>query len=155
MTKMKKLIFAMSLFLSTSVAIFAQETKTVEATANGPEISFTELVHDYGNVKLNGDGTCEFEFTNTGNEPLILSRPKSSCGCTVPTWPNQPILPGEKEKIKVTYNTAKAGAFNKTVTVTSNAKVNNNVVLRIKGTVLAPTDETLPIKKNDLAPATK
>jgi hypothetical protein len=152
---MKNLILAIGLLFSTSVAVFAQDTKPVEATANGPEISFTELVHDYGNVKLNGDGACEFEFTNTGNEPLILSRPKSSCGCTVPTWPNQPILPGEKEKIKVTYNTTKAGPFNKTVTVTSNAKVNNNVVLRIKGTVVAPTDETLPIKKNDLAPATK
>jgi hypothetical protein len=152
---MKKLIIAFGLFLSTAFILDAQEVKPLTTSTNGPEISFTELVHDYGNVKLNGDGTCEFEFTNTGNEPLILSRPKSSCGCTVPTWPNQPILPGEKEKIKVTYNTSKAGAFNKTITVTSNAKVNNNIVLRIKGTVVAPTEEALPLKKNDLAPATK
>ena len=120
---MKKLIIAFGLFLSTAFILDAQEVKPLTTSTNGPEISFTELVHDYGNVKLNGDGTCEFEFTNTGNEPLILSRPKSSCGCTVPTWPNQPILPGEKEKIKVTYNTSKAGAFNKTITVTSNAKL--------------------------------
>jgi len=155
MIKMKNLMFTIGLFLGISVAVSAQDVKAVTTSTNGPEISFTDLIHDYGNVKLNGDGTCEFEFTNTGNEPLILSRPRSSCGCTVPTWPNQPILPGEKEKIKVTYNTTRAGAFNKTVTVTSNAKVNNSVILRIKGTVIAATDETLPIKKNDLAPATK
>lgn len=151
---MKRLILSMFFVAGTYFGVHAQETKATTAPVNGPEITFSELVHDYGNIKLSGDGTCEFEFTNTGNEPLIIQRPKSSCGCTVPTWPNQPILPGEKEKIKVTYNTSKAGPFNKTVTVTSNAKVNSSVVLRIKGTVLAPTDETLPIK-SDLAPATK
>lgn len=155
MIKMKNLILAIGFLISTTSVIFAQDVKPADANPNGPEITFTDIVHDYGNVKLNGDGTCEFEFTNTGNEPLILQSPKSSCGCTVPTWPNQPILPGEKDKIKVTYNTSKAGSFNKTVTVTSNAKVNNNIVLRIKGTVVVPADEALPEKKNDLAPAVK
>lgn len=152
---MKNLILAIGFILSSTVAVFAQDAKPVETSANGPEITFTAVEHDYGNVKLNGDGTCEFEFKNTGNEPLILSRPRSSCGCTVPTWPNQPILPGEKEKIKVTYNTTRVGAFNKTVTVTSNAKVNNSVILRIKGTVIAPAAEELPVKKNELSPVTK
>lgn len=113
---------------------------------NGPEITFEETVFDYGEILLHGDGTHEFEFTNTGNEPLILSRPRSSCGCTVPTWPRQPILPGDKEKIKVTYNTNKAGPFNKTVTILSNAKNSSSVVLRIKGKVVNTPAEAMPAK---------
>ena len=121
----------------------AQDAKVSE---NGPEIEFEKLVHDYGEVPYNGNGECEFRFTNTGNEPLILQKPKSSCGCTVPTWPKEPILPGESEVIKVTYRTTKVGTINKTITVTSNAKVNSTVVLRIKGTVLEQPVETVPEK---------
>lgn len=143
---MKRIVALLGLMLAFTTFVAAQQETTKETT-NGPEITFTETLHDYGDLQLNGDGTFEFEFTNSGNEPLILSRPRSSCGCTVPTWPRQPILPGEKEKIKVTYNTAKAGPFNKTVTVMSNAKSNSNVVLRIKGTVLAAPQEALPAKE--------
>ncbi len=136
------LIFVI-LFGFSQLAMAQSEEKK---TANGPEITFEETVFDYGEIMLNGDGTHEFEFTNTGNEPLILSRPRSSCGCTVPTWPRQPILPGDKEKIKVTYNTNRAGAFNKTVTILSNAKNASSVVLRIKGTVVNAPAEALPSK---------
>ena len=94
------------------------------------------------------DGTCEFKFTNTGKEPLILSKPQSSCGCTVPTWPQEPILPGKSDVIKVTYNTNNVGPINKTVTVTSNAKT-SRLVLSIKGTVTAKPAETVPVKTND------
>lgn len=121
----------------------AQEEKVSE---NGPEIQFEKLVHDYGEVQYNGNGECEFRFTNTGNEPLILQKPKSSCGCTVPTWPKEPILPGESDVIKVTYKTTKVGSINKSITVTSNAKTNATVILRIKGNVLPQPTETLPEK---------
>lgn len=132
---MKKLSFIIGVLLFSVGALYAQnETNT--SPVNGAVIQFENTVHDYGDVPLNGNGECEFEFTNTGNEPLILSRPTSTCGCTVPSWPKQPILPGEKEKIKVTYNTRKAGPINKTVTVTSNDKNGTKVVLRIKGRVL-------------------
>ena len=92
-----------------------------------------------------GDGVCSFKFTNTGKEPLILQQPQSSCGCTVPTWPKEPVFPGESNEIKVTYNTKKAGPINKTVTVRSNAK-NNTVVLRITGKVEA--DLTSSYRRN-------
>lgn len=121
--------------------------KAQEEIVNGPEISFEKLVHDYGEVPLNGNGTCEFRFTNTGNEPLLIERPRSSCGCTVPTWPKEPVLPGESQVIKVTYRTNHAGVINKTVTVTSNALKNNNVVLRIKGKVVETQQEALPTKE--------
>ena len=140
---MKKLVFLIGVLVMMAGVAMAQEEKVSE---NGPEIEFEKLVHDYGDVQYNGNGECEFRFTNTGNEPLILQKPKSSCGCTVPTWPKEPILPGESDVIKVTYKTTKVGAINKSITVTSNAKTNATVVLRIKGTVLPQPTETLPEK---------
>ncbi len=140
---MKNFVLTLALVFSVIVA-GAQDEKKV----NGPEISFKKTTHDYGNIELNGDGTYNFEFTNTGNEPLILSKPRSSCGCTVPQWPKEPILPGETNSIKVTYNTHKAGPFNKTVTIYSNAKNKSTVLLRIKGKVEKPTAEALPEKNN-------
>lgn len=142
---MKNFILIVALVFSI-VIVRAQDEKTV----NGPEITFPKTEHDYGTIYLNGDGTYNFEFTNTGNEPLILSKPRSSCGCTVPSWPKEPILPGETDKIKVTYNTHKAGAFNKTVTVYSNAKNKATVLLRIKGKVEAKPAEALPEKDNSV-----
>jgi hypothetical protein len=86
-------------------------------------------------------------FKNTGNEPLILSQPKSSCGCTVPEWQKKPILPGETDVIKVTYKyTDRPGSFSKYVTIFSNAKVNNTVKIYIKGKVLEAATEALPTK---------
>ena len=140
---MKKLVFLIGVLVMMAGVAMAQEEKVSE---NGPEIEFEKLVHDYGDVQYNGNGECEFRFTNTGNEPLILQKPKSSCGCTVPTWPKEPILPGESDVIKVTYKTTKVGPINKSITVTSNAKTNATVVLRIKGTVLPQPTETLPEK---------
>ncbi|MBR6847266.1 MAG: DUF1573 domain-containing protein [Bacteroidales bacterium] len=140
---MKKLVFLIGVLVMMAGVAMAQEEKVSE---NGPEIEFEKLVHDYGEVQYNGNGECEFRFTNTGNEPLILQKPKSSCGCTVPTWPKEPILPGESDVIKVTYKTTKVGTINKSITVTSNAKTNATVVLRIKGNVLPQPTETLPEK---------
>lgn len=147
---MKKLILLSGLLLSI-LAITAQDVK--EKPENGPQITFKTTMHDYGEIFVDGDGTFNFEFTNTGNEPLILSKPVSSCGCTVPSWPKEPILPGETNSIKVTYNTHKAGAFNKTVTVNSNAKKNPSVLLKIKGNVLAKPGEAMPLKDNSAGAA--
>lgn len=122
-----------------------QDVQTTDQSANGPEISFTKVVHDYGTIEQNADGTCEFDFTNTGNEPLVLSTVRSSCGCTVPQWPREPILPGKSEKIKVKYDTRRMGAINKSITVLSNAKT-SSVVLRISGKVVPKTQEAIPEK---------
>ena len=131
------------------VVVMAQ----AENKKNGPEITFKTTLHEYGEIYLGGDGTFNFEFTNTGNEPLILSKPRSSCGCTVPAWPKEPILPGETNKIKVTYNTNKAGAFNKTVTVYSNAKNKAAIILKIKGKVVKKPAEALPEKETSMGAA--
>ncbi len=102
---------------------------------NAPEILFDKTVHDYGTIRYNGDGKCVFKFTNTGNEPLILTNVRSSCGCTVPEWPREPILPKHSDVINVEYKTTRVGKINKNITVQSNGTP-ATVVLRIKGQVL-------------------
>lgn len=144
---MKKLVLLIGVLVMTLGLAKAQD---VTVSENGPEIEFEKLTHDYGEVPYNAsDGyvECEFRFTNTGNEPLILQKPHSTCGCTVPSWPKEPILPGESDVIKVTYRSTKVGKINKSITVTSNAKKNSTVILRIAGTVLNQVTETLPEKE--------
>jgi hypothetical protein len=142
---MKNRVVSMILLVFGSLSLLAQEPAQ-PVNPNAPDISFDKVVHDYGTVVQGGDGTCEFKFTNTGKEPLILSRPISSCGCTVPTWPQEPILPGKSDVIKVTYNTNNIGPINKTVTVNSNAKT-SRVMLSIKGQVVAKPATALPEKQ--------
>ena len=83
--------------------------------------------------------TYDFKFTNTGSEPLIISKAEGSCGCTVPIWPKEPIMKGQTAGVKVTFNsTGKLGVQDKTVTLTSNAAT-NPMIIHIKGTVEKPT----------------
>ena len=136
---MKKLL-AVFMFLALAMGIANAQTTTPEpkqVPANGPKIEFSVLEHNYGQVEKGGDGNCEFTFTNTGNETLILSSVRASCGCTTPSWTQAPIMPGQTGTIKVKYNTNNVGQFNKTITVTSNAVDNARVVLKIKGNVIA------------------
>lgn len=151
--KMKKLAFTIGTLLLTVFVASAQEkVATPPVPTSLAEITFDKDVHDFGTVEYAGNGTYEFKFKNTGKEPLIISDAKGSCGCTVPTYPkNIPIKPGETQVIKVTYDTKRAGNFNKTVTVTSNAKTPSKL-LTIKGKVdPAPTEEAFPSngKKDD------
>ena len=132
---MKK-FFLLSLFVSMAFTMInAQEAEPKDQPMNGPKISFTEQEHNYGTLQKGGDGNCEFTFTNEGNEPLILSNVKASCGCTTPSWTKEPIMPGKSGSIKVRYNTNNVGGFTKTITVTSNAINSPRVVLKIKGKV--------------------
>jgi hypothetical protein len=144
---MKAIITFFLLVLVPFATITAQDSKDLPA-ANGPEIAFIKTVHDYGEIFVGSDGNSTFVFTNTGNEPLILSRPRSSCGCTVPSWPRQPILPGESDSITVTYNTANPGRINRNVTIVSNARNSNSVVLRITGNVTQKPQAVL-LEKNE------
>ncbi|HNX06147.1 MAG TPA: DUF1573 domain-containing protein [Bacteroidales bacterium] len=129
------------IFAFVMLAVFASNAQTASTTksdakAAGPEITFESLEHDYGTIVQGANGDCVFKFKNTGNEPLILSDVRKSCGCTTPTWSKEPILPGQSGEIKVGYNTNNVGTFSKTITVISNA-TNANVTLIIKGTVNA------------------
>ncbi len=108
---------------------------------NGPKIEFkaADNTIDYGTVsKKKDNGIRSFEFTNTGDAPLIIINVLSTCGCTVPTKPTEPIMPGKKGKIDIKYNMI-PGPIRKTITVESNA-VNydgGRIALKIKGDVIA------------------
>tara|TARA_R110002072_G_scaffold15884_13_gene63120 strand:- start:3750 stop:4199 length:450 start_codon:yes stop_codon:yes gene_type:complete len=128
---MKKLLFTLSIF---AIGTWAMAQTTEVANPNAPKIKFQETVLDYGTIDKGSNGVRTFEFTNEGNEPLIVTKTKGSCGCTVPTKPTEPIAPGDKGVIKVKYDTNRVGPFTKTVTVSSNADT-PTVVLKIKGVV--------------------
>ncbi len=127
---MKKLYLLLVVFVA-SGTLWAQ---------SGPKISFKTTEIDYGTVEKGDNGYRLIEFTNTGDAPLIISRVKSSCGCTVAEKPDKPVMPGQKGRIKVHYNTRHVGPFRKTVTIYSNAVnvPNGVVVVKIKGRVVDP-----------------
>lgn len=113
-------------------------TAVMGMVAQGPAIEFVTTSHDFGNIREKGDPvTCEFEFTNTGDEPLVIISANASCGCTRPEFPKKPIKPGKTGKITVTYLPAgRPGEFAKTVKVRTNAKRPKSVSLKINGVVL-------------------
>ncbi|MFV8440895.1 DUF1573 domain-containing protein [Flavobacterium sp. LB2P44] len=121
----------------TSKKLKATNTRVAAAKVNGAGMVFVSETIDYGTVAYNSDGRREFVFTNNGNKPLIITNAQGSCGCTVPTYPKEPIAPGARGVIGVKYDTSRAGqAFTKTVTLTTNAVVPTKT-LTIKGNVLA------------------
>lgn len=119
---MKKVLAA--LFITATVGI-----------ASAQSISFDKTTMDYGTVKTGADGNRTFVVKNTGDKPLILSNVKPSCGCTVPDWSKDPIMPGKTSEIKVHYNTKINGKFTKQIEVFSNDPNSSRSVLTITGTV--------------------
>ena len=139
-TSFRNIFFIMSLFLFTAMS--AQETVETESGI----FEFESEVIDYGTIDQNSDGVRAFKFKNVGNSPIVITKVKGSCGCTVPTKPKGPIMPGESAEIGVKYATDRVGAFAKTVTVSSNAS-KASIVLKIKGKVLATeTEGAEPVK---------
>ena len=131
---------------SSKKAAKAKTSKAVVAPkVQGAGMNFTSDVMDYGTIEHKADGAREFVFTNNGTEPLIIMNAQGSCGCTVPTWPREPIAPGATAVIGVKYDTNRPGPFTKTITLTSNSKETPSKVLTIKGNV----------KPAEVAPAVK
>lgn len=101
---------------------------------------------DYGNIEFNGEPLRVVKFKNTGSEPLIIKNARGSCGCTVPNWPKEPILPGESGQIEIRYATNRVGGINKKVTVTTNEEKEH--VISVLGTVgpepVKETQESVP-----------
>ena len=137
---MKKYILLTFVFINGLV--FAQSGAKIVFDAKDNTI-------DYGTVnKVDDTGLRSFEFTNIGDAPLIITNVLSTCGCTVPSKPTEPILPGKTGKIDVKYNMS-TGPIRKTITVESNA-VNveeGRVVIKIKGEVVEKPVENLLEKK--------
>ena len=128
--------FALAFLLLISALGFSQEVATSDKIG---EFSFESDVIDYGSIQKDADGVRVFKFTNTGDAPIVITNAKGSCGCTVPTYSQNVIAPGDAGEISVKYATNRIGVFTKTVTLTSNASEASKV-LRIKGEVLKPVE---------------
>jgi len=119
---MKKILALLAIFMSVVSITFAQDKQPLKKQA---EIKFDQTVYDFGRFPESSPvQTCKFYFTNTGNDLLIIHQAVASCGCTVPKYPKEPIRPGERGSITVTYNgTGKVpGVFKKSITLRTNAK---------------------------------
>ena len=130
----------LTLIIACTDSSSAEENKSV--ISEGAQIDFKSTEYNFGKIPYQGNAEYNFVFENTGNEPLVLQHVKSTCGCTVPEWPKEPVAPGEKASIKVRYNTRISGSFAKGITVYSNAK-DATIQLRIKGEVEKPAADSM------------
>ena len=108
-------------------------------------MSFEKLDIDYGQIEKGSEPLRVFKFTNKGTAPLIIQDAKGSCGCTVPSYPHEPIMPGQSNVVQVRYDTQRIGAFTKTVTLTTNDPTTPTITLTIHGEVKAPPAQETPI----------
>jgi hypothetical protein len=112
---MKKIALLFSFFV---LALATQ----VQAQESGPVITFKESSKDFGDITQGQQVAHTFVLTNTGKQPLIISNVAATCGCTVPSWPKEPVAPGKSAEIKVSFNsTGKVGKQNSVVRIYSNA----------------------------------
>jgi len=147
-----KTFFSLLLAVVVASPLFAQNADTKSEAK--PSFKFKAESHDFGKIKEGVQATHEFEFTNTGKGPLIISNVAASCGCTTPDWTREPIAPGKTGKIKAVYNSqGRPGQFTKQVTVTSNAEEATKV-LTISGLV-EKVEPGVPETKPAASPVTK
>lgn len=134
-------IFAITGVQAQSKTVAAAKSTEAASKVQGPGIMFSSETIDYGTIAHKSEGNREFTFVNNGTAPLLIKSASGSCGCTVPTYSKEPIMPGKSGSIKVNYDTSRVGAFQKTVTITTNAG-DEKKVLTIKGNVLAAAAAT-------------
>ena len=141
---MKKLTILFFVFLMASaITVMAQDAAPVkqasatiaESPAMGPKAEWDTKTLDLGEVKYRVNTEAEFTLANTGNEPLLITYAKASCGCTNLKYSKEPILPGNSAKLSVTYNGSGNGNFRKSITVQTNADA-SRTSLQIMGTVI-------------------
>ena len=154
---MKHVFALIALFCLTFGVTYAQESESivkevvmVEKSGDQPVMTLASTTVDYGEISKGSDPLRSVEFTNTGNAPLIIKHAKGSCGCTVPNWPKEPILPGETSQIEIRYDTKRVGPIRKTVRITTN-EGDQPHILQIKGLINAAAPaEVLPTKDGGL-----
>ncbi len=145
---MKKILTLFAFVLCAYLA--TAQTAEPATQVDGPVFTFEEMVIDYGEIDQGSDPFRTFHFTNTGNEPAIIKTAKGSCGCTTPSWPKEPIMPGEASEIQVRYDTNRVGPFTKTVKLSTNMG-DENIILTIKGKVLKGEEKMAAPKKDKTA----
>jgi len=136
-----KILATFLIGLMTMPGVLAQENEATNQT--GPVMAFNEEKHDFGDIYQGDKVEHDFEFENTGNEPLIITNVQTTCGCTAPEWPRDPVAPGQASKIKVVFNSSgKIGRQNKVITIVSNAKNPLNRVSIVTNVLPKKDDDT-------------
>jgi len=138
---MKNIITLLLLSFTSAFLIAQTDNATPDVPSEGgPIMTFETMDVDYGTIKQHGEPLRVLNFTNTGDEPLVIKNCKGSCGCTVPEWPKEPIMPGEEATIEIRYATNRLGKINKTVKITTNEGDVPHVV-RVIGNILKEEEE--------------
>ena len=157
---MQKIILSLAILFAATMTSFAQTEKgdvkiktpiqivedVVEerAEGEGPIMTLESDVVDYGTIEQHGEPLRVLKFSNTGTEPLVIKNARGSCGCTVPTWPKEPIMPGEESEIEVRYATNRLGKINKTIKITTNQGGDPQVIKVIGKVLAAEKEEAVP-----------
>ena len=128
---MKKTILIFLGIMAAMITVMAQDL----AMAGNESMVWNKKVHDFGEIEKSVAVTATFEFENTGQTPIIVTAAKASCGCTVAEYTREPIPVGEFGSVTATYNAAKVGTFNKTVTLTISGS-DEPIVLTLRGNVV-------------------
>lgn len=121
---------------ATLLACTGQAQPSEAVTVGGPNLSVDTETYDFGSIEKGSDGSCVFVVTNTGDQPLIISKCDKTCGCTVPKCDPKPVTTGETSEIVVTYDTKRVGPFTKSVKVHSNDPDEPLKILKVTGTVV-------------------
>jgi hypothetical protein len=151
----KNLVSVLLLCLGFAFVANAQAPAVAPVDDPKAEITFEKSLHNFGDIHQGDVVTQVFKFKNTGKAPLIISNVLVTCGCTVPVWPKEPILPGKKGEISATFNSAgKMGAQNKVITIQSNAS-NSQAQVTIVSNVLPAVTTTPAAPAPTLTPAGK
>ena len=142
---MKKFLATFSM-VALLVAFASAQATTAEPTksVSSPVMTFEKTEIDYGTIAQGADPLRKFKFKNTGTDALVIKNARGSCGCTVPSYKKEPIMPGETSEIEVRYDTQRVGPFTKTVTIETN-EGDQPRVLTIRGTVNEkPAEPSVP-----------
>lgn len=154
---MKKVFFTLMAFAAFSVLAFAQDTQVKKTQdTSGPVLTLESNTIDYGSIEKNSEPLRTVGFTNTGTEPLIIKSARGNCGCTVPKWPKEPILPGETKQLEVRYATNRVGKFSKKVTLRTNEGDAVVHTIKVMGEVLKDQAQGgVPSGKKNMLNSTK
>lgn len=138
--------FLLGVFLA--FGFFAFSSSAIAQT--GPVMTFESTTVDYGEIERGAERIKTVTFTNTGDGPLVITNARGSCGCTVPDWPKEPIMPGETSSLSINYDTNRLGNINRTIRVSTNEGGDPHVLL-IRGNVIQQKqEESVPKKDGNL-----
>lgn len=154
---MKKIVFTLFVMVF-AVSISTAQTKTTSKEAlkvniikDGPVLELESDTVDYGTIEKDSEPLRTLKFKNTGNEPLVIKSARGSCGCTVPKYSKEPIMPGESSVLEIRYATNRIGKINKRVTLNTNEAKGKHVI-KVVGEVLRPkvAKSGAPVKKKSI-----